>query len=336
MNLTERIQALSSLGDVIRTLGEPSLRKLAESASQENPWFTPDHVTQAFKGIAAFLQQEQLTQWTSVYDFRQVKSKRIGIVMAGNIPLVGFHDLLCVLISGHQAQVKLSSKDSRLIRFLMEELVHIQPAFSDSITFQTHILEDFDAVIATGSDNSARHFEYYFSKYPHIIRRNRTSCAILAGEESPEDLNALGNDVFSYFGLGCRNVSKIFVPTGYDLAMLMRSWEKYQNIIHHHKYANNYDYQKSILLVNQSPFLDTGFVLLQENEKMVSPIAVLYYEYYNDFKNLHNLIQANQQKLQCIVGIVEPANVTFGQAQFPEVWDYADHIDTLHFLTTLR
>jgi hypothetical protein len=336
MNLTQRIQALSSLGDVIRTLDEQTLRKLAESASQENPWFTFDNVARGLNGIAIFLQRDKLIRWTSAYDFSQVKPRRIGMVMAGNIPLVGFHDLLCVLISGHQAQLKLSSKDSKLMRFLAEELVQIQPSFSDSITFQTHVLKDFDAVIATGSDNSARHFEYYFGKYPHIIRRNRTSCAILTGEESTEESKALGDDVFAYFGLGCRNVSKIFIPTGYDLKILMRNWEVYQHIIHHHKYANNYDYQKSILLVNQSPFLDAGFALLQENEKLVSPIAVVYYEYYRDSKSLYDIIQANQQKLQCIVGTVEPAEINFGQAQFPEVWDYADHIDTLKFLTTLR
>ena len=199
--------------------------------------------------------------------------------MAGNIPAVGFHDVLCVLLNGDSALIKLSSKDTVLLKFLLEKLIEINPGFSSKIQYAER-LKSFDAVIATGSDNTSRYFEYYFGKYPHIIRKNRTSVAILDGTENEKDLTQLGTDVFSYFGLGCRNVSKLFVPSGYNFGPLFRSWELFKEIEHHHKYHNNYHYQKSIFLVSVIPHLDNGFVLLQESERLVSPIAVVYYEYY--------------------------------------------------------
>lgn len=256
-------------------------------------------------------------------------------MLAGNIPLVGFHDLLSVLISGHHVQLKLSSKDSKLIQYLIKHLIWLEPAFEKIIKIKENKLENFDAVIATGSDNSARYFEYYFGKYPNIIRKNRSSCVILNGNESEEEMEALGEDIFSYFGLGCRNVSKAFVPKGYDLAKILSRWESYKEIIHHHKYCNNYDYQKSILLVNLIPFLDNGFILLQENEKLVSPISVLFYEYYTDQEDLEIKLNINKEKIQCIVGSNSLATVPFGGAQYPEVWDYADNVDTLTFLEKL-
>jgi hypothetical protein len=255
--------------------------------------------------------------------------------MAGNIPLVGFHDFLCALISGNNVQIKLSSKDSKLIKYLVGYIERIEPSFQGRITFKER-LEGFDAIIATGSDNSARYFEYYFGKYPNIIRKNRTSCAILTDAESDQEIANLGIDIFSYFGLGCRNVSKLYVPTDYDFINLLSRLESFKEIIHHHKYCNNYDYQKSILLVNGVQHLDNGFLLLQENEKLVSPISVLYYERYVDESDLRNKLKVNAEKIQCIVGKVKPAEIPFGQAQYPNVWDYADQIDTLKFLSELK
>jgi hypothetical protein len=213
--------------------------------------------------------------------------------------------------------------------------VSVEPGFSSQIEFKEK-LEGFDAIIATGSDNSARYFEYYFGKYPNIIRKNRTSCAILTGGESDADIENLGVDVFSYFGLGCRNVSKVYVPNDYDFSSLLSRWDSFKEVIHHHKYCNNYDYQKSILLVDGVPHLDNGFVLLQESEKLVSPISVLYYERYTNDDDLENMLRANAEKIQCIVGRETPATVEFGQAQYPRVWDYADQIDTLKFLSELK
>jgi hypothetical protein len=333
--LTERINGFVKLGDFIRALDKATLEMLSASARNENPWFTESNVAKALAAISKFLTETTLTQWAARYDFHQAKPRTIGIIMAGNIPLVGFHDFLAVLISGHKAQVKLSSKDTALLRYLADTLIRLAPAFTDKIQFQPGVLKNIDAAIATGSDNSARQFEYYFARYPHIIRKNRTSCAVLTGHESSDELVKLGDDIFSYFGMGCRNVSKIFVPDGYDLTALLNQWESHSSNIHHHKYANNYDYQKAIALVNQLHFLDTGFVLLQESEKLVSPLAVLYYEYYTDTTDLNNKIQQHHHKIQCIVGNVAPATVGFGEAQCPEVWDYADNVDTLKFLTSL-
>ena len=287
------------------------------------------------KGIRAFLREDQLTTWTSKYSLEPAKPKTIALVMAGNIPLVGFHDFLCVLISGHHAQIKLSSKDSKLIKYLVNYLERVEPGFRGQITFVDR-LQNFDAIIATGSDNSARYFEYYFGKYPNIIRKNRTSCAVLEGGESDQEIENLASDIFSYFGLGCRNVSKLYVPNDYDFIKLLSRLDTYKDVIHHHKYCNNYDYQKSILLVNGIKHLDNGFVLLQENEKLVSPISVLYYERFSNDDDLRNKLETNATKLQCVVGKKKPATIPFGQAQYPNVWDYADQLDTLKFLSELK
>lgn len=335
MTLEQRISAFSKLGNHLTNLSEEGFESLALQARLENPWFTTENIKRSLAGITQYLQEDKLRQWTSKYSLNPEKSKEVALVLAGNIPLVGFHDLLCVLISGHHAQLKLSSKDSKLIQYLIKHLVWLEPEFEKAITIKELKLEDFDAVIATGSDNSSRYFEYYFGKYPNIIRKNRTSCAVITGNESAQEIEALGEDIFSYFGLGCRNVSKVFVPKDYDHAKLLSGLDKYKDIIHHHKYCNNYDYQKSILLVNQTPFLDNGFIILQENEKLVSPISVLYYEYYTDLNELNKKLSDNNEKTQCIVGNDKPATINFGQAQYPELWDYADNVDTLKFLETL-
>lgn len=334
MKIEERIHALSALGKLIEQLSEEEFQSLAEEVRRENPWFTENNVRMAVSGVSKFLVQKKLEEWISPYSFNNT-SKKVALIMAGNIPMVGFHDLLCVLISGHQAMIKLSSKDSVLIKFFVHKLITIEPQLENKIEFAER-LKNFDAVIATGSDNSARYFNYYFGKYPNIIRKNRTSIGVLTGNENEEDLKALGTDVFSYFGLGCRNVSKLFVPAGYDLGNVYRAWESYHDIIHHHKYCNNYDYQKSILLVNISPFLDNGFAILQESDKMVSPISIIYYEYYTSPHELTERLSEIKDKTQCIVGNLKWANIKFGQSQFPEVGDYADQIDTLQFLSKLE
>lgn len=335
MTLEQRIDAFSKLGNHLSNLSEEGFQSLALQARQENPWFTEHNVKRALAGVAQYLTGDKLRKWTSAYTLTPKEPKEVALVLAGNIPLVGFHDLLCVLISGHRAQLKLSSKDSKLISYLIKHLIWLEPAFGKSIVIKENKLENFDAVIATGSDNSARYFEYYFSKYPNIIRKNRSSCVILTGNESKTEIDALGEDIFSYFGLGCRNVSKAYIPTGYDLTIILSGLDSYKDIIHHHKYCNNYDYQKSILLVNQTPFLDNGFILLQESEKLVSPISVLYYEYYTDQADLENKLNNQKEKIQCVVGNRKPATVAFGSAQYPELWDYADNVDTLTFLETV-
>jgi hypothetical protein len=335
MTIEQRISALTQLGKRLHSMNEDELLTLIQNAQSENAWFTPQTIKMAMAGIINFLDEESLFEWIRSYSFPVLKSKTVAIVMAGNIPLVGFHDLLSVLVSGHNALIKVSSKDSVLIRYLYRLIVEIEPGFNTKISFADR-LSNFDAVIATGSDNSARYFEYYFEKYPHIIRKNRTSCAILTGDETEINFHDLGVDIFSYFGLGCRNVAKLFVPVQYNFSPLLNTLESYQPIIHHHKYCNNYDYQKSIMLVNCVPFLDNGFLMLTENEKTVSPISVVYYETYKDVKNLNEKLSAIENKLQCIVGNTQPATVPFGQAQYPKLRDYADQIDTLKFLCDLR
>jgi hypothetical protein len=337
MTLDDRINAFSALGLRISSLTEVEKEVLHSGAARLNPWFSAESVALALQGITLFLQKENLQKWIAPYNIPQTGGKKIGIAMAGNIPLVGFHDFLSVLISGHVAVVKLSSQDSYLISTLSEWLIQINPGFKEKIQF-VDLLKNTDAIIATGSDNTARYFEYYFRNIPHIIRKNRSSCAIIMGEENQQELAALGPDVFSYFGLGCRNVSKIFIPEDFNIASLFEAWNAHKEIIHNHRYANNYDYQKSIMLVNKIPFLDNGFLLITENQNLVSPISVLHYETYSNQVELHAKIESQKEKLQCIVS----ANgwfmnsIPFGKAQMPELWDYADGIDTLRFLGSIK
>ena len=336
MNLEERIAGFEKLGKYIGAIDEGELHDLADRAKQHNSWFTEDSVRLAVKGLLTYLNGANLRDWVGRYKIQPSNTpKTIAIVMAGNVPLVGFHDFLSVLISGHKVLSKLSSKDSILLPFLSNKLVELEPRFAPLIEFAEQ-LKNFDAVIATGSDNSSRYFQYYFGKYPHIIRKNRTSCAVLNGKESPQEIEALANDVFSYFGLGCRNVSKIFIPRNFDLVTLLDRWKGFEVVMDHHKYHNNYDYQKSILLINRNAFLDTGFVMLQESEKLVSPISVLYYERYDGEGDLALKLTENRDKIQCIVGKSVPGSIPFGQAQSPRLWDYADQIDTLQFLSAFN
>jgi len=335
MTLENRINAFHLLGKKIETLSPDEKENLFIRTANENPWFTANNIELALKGISKFLDANVLQQWIKNYRI-EVSPKKIGVAMAGNIPLVGFHDLLCVVLSGHQLVAKLSSNDSVLMKFIRESLIEIDSSFANQILFEER-LNGVDAVIATGSDNTSRYFEYYFRNIPHIIRKNRTSCAVILGEESPTEFSTLGKDVFTYFGLGCRNVSKLFVPEKFDFASLLKNWESFQPIIHHHKYANNYDYQKSILLVNQIPFYDTGFLLLTESKNLVSPISTIYYETYQDQNDLNEKINSQKEKIQCLVSANAwyKQSIGFGEAQFPTIDDYADNVDTMKFLQSV-
>lgn len=334
MKPDERLEGLAKLGNYVDAIDEAEREALSLKVRNENPWFTPGSINLALEGIRRYLDLVKLKNWSSHYSLNPQKIRHIAVVMAGNIPLAGFHDMLSVLVSGHALMAKLSSKDTVLPTFLVDKLIGIEPRFESLISMPAR-LKNFDAVIATGSDNSARYFDYYFGKYPNIIRKNRTSCAVLSGAESSEDLMLLGRDVFTYFGLGCRNVSKIFIPENFDPTRLIKAWDIYVDILHHHKYHNNYDYQKSILLVNKIPFYDSGFVILHENQKLVSPISVVYLERYKNSADLTEKLQPISEKIQCIVGDTSGDYVPFGQAQSPELWDYADRVDTMKFLESL-
>lgn len=335
MNINKKINALAALGQYIQDR-ESVLQQIIDTTSNENAWFTPENTRMALDSVAYMLEEDKLNTWLGKYSLTSTSPKNIGIIMAGNIPMVGFHDLLTVLISGNNALAKLSSQDSILITHLVEKLIEIEPEFDSHIQFITK-LDRIDAIIATGSDNSSRYFEYYFAKYPHIIRKNRTSCAILNGSERKEEIQKLGNDIFQYFGLGCRNVSKLYLPSDYDISNLLDGLNGFSEVIHHHKYHNNYDYNKSIFLVNKVPHFDNGFLLLTENSALVSPLTVLFFEHYNSEAELDNMMAAYEDKLQCIVSLNSwyPGSVPFGKAQQPELWEYADKVDTLQFLISL-
>ncbi len=335
MDLQERIDGLVKLRQQLKKLTDATLTNWADKAANENRWFTRQYVQKAIEGIVFMLEPTELHTWTQPYKFG-TKPRQVGIIMAGNIPLVGFHDLLSVLVSGHKALVKLSSQDKVLLPLVTDLLIKVAPTFKPQLMYVDK-LSQTDAVIATGSDNTARYFEQYFKHIPHIIRKNRTSCAVLTGDETDEDLHKLGEDVFTYYGLGCRNVSKLFVPNDYNFTKLLDLWNSFSEVAHHSKWQNNYDYNKSIYLVNKVPHLDTGFLILKESEELVSPLAVLFYQHYTDMHQVVDLLSAQSQKIQCVVGqgSLLSQSIAFGQAQYPGVQDYADGIDTLAFLESL-
>ncbi|WP_027000791.1 acyl-CoA reductase [Eisenibacter elegans] len=339
MNISQKIDAFVQLGLRLQQLSPETRALLYKRIEQENPWFTPESLDFALAGIGRFLDAEALAKWVSAYpSLAQARQqpKRIGVIMAGNIPAVGFHDFLSVLLSGHQLQAKLSSQDSLLLPFIASQLLEIAPDFAPYIQWVER-LEQPDAVIATGSDNTYRYFEHYFGQYPHILRRNRVSCAVLDGNESAQDLQALAEDVFRYFGLGCRNVAKLFVPKGYSPVMLLDNFEHWNHLAHHNKYMNNYSYRRSVLLINQLHHWDNGFLLLREDETLTSHIGVLHLGYYEDDAALDSQLRAQADKLQCVVSRQGywPNSLPLGTAQTPVLEDYADGIDTLEFLIGL-
>ena len=306
---------------------------LIHLSQSHNGWYTPEQVYYAVASWAQALSKENLDKWLDGYDFTAVKPKKVALILAGNIPLVGFHDFLSVLITGHDVIVKTSSNDQHLLPFLAKYLIHIAPELENKITFSEGRLENFDAVIATGSNNTARYFEYYFKDKPSIIRKSRNSVAVLNGEETKEQLIALGEDIFRYFGLGCRNVSKLFVPKGYSFNAFFEAIFEYQDIIKYEKYANNYDYNKAVFLMSNFKLLDNGFLTIKEDSSHASPISSVFYEYYENLSDLEKKLEAEAENIQCIVSNNLIKNsVAFGQTQQPKLWDYADNTDTISFL----
>jgi len=318
--------------------------KFSEMLEREpvlNPWFTPQWINRALMGISLMLEPEVLEKWLSAYTGIPVEESgelTVGLVLAGNIPMVGFHDILCVLAAGHSVLAKTSSKDERLIKALAEVLKHIDPDLGMRIIITEDQLKGMDAIIATGSNNSARYFEYYFRKYPHIIRKNRNGVAVLTGDESQEELRGLGEDIFSYFGMGCRNVTKIYVPEDYDLKVLLGVLDDFTELTQHNKYANNVDYHRSLYLMNQVEFLDNGITLLKEDTAIASPAGVVFYERYSEIGDVQQLLLKHEEEIQCTVSVHPDIikRVGPGKTQEPMPWEYADGVDTISFLTQLK
>jgi len=304
-------------------------------AQEKNSWFTKDNILFSLESWSKALTRENISAWIQDQHFNPTKST-VAIIMAGNIPLVGFHDFLAVLISGHSVLVKQSSNDKNLLPFLAKYLEYIEPSIKGSIQFTEAKLEKFDAIIATGSNNSARYFEHYFKGKPNIIRKNRNSVAVISGNETDHEMSELSNDVFQYFGLGCRSVSKIFVPDGYNFDAFFNGMYSKKDFINNAKYANNYDYNKAVYLMSEFDLLENGFLMIKEDESYASPIATIFYEYYSDSNQLKEKLTIDADKIQCIVsnGFNE-SEIRFGQTQYPQLWDYADGVNTLDFLATI-
>jgi hypothetical protein len=315
--------------------------KLIHLSQSHNGWYTPEQVYFAIKSWATALTEENIDKWLCAYSFdaaqEQKNTKTVALILAGNIPLVGFHDFLSVLITGNKALIKTSSNDQHLLPFLAKYLIFTNESLKEYISFAEGKLENFDTVIATGSNNTARYFEYYFKDKPSIIRKNRNSVAVLNGKETHEELEALGEDIFRYFGLGCRNVSKLFVPKGYTFDAFFQAIFKYQEVIHYEKYANNYDYNKAVFLMSNFKLLDNGFLTLKEDPSYASPISSVFYEFYENIDDLQTRLEKDTEQIQCIVSkdLIQNS-ISFGQTQNPQLWDYADNIDTITFLLTTK
>ncbi len=315
-----------------------ALDELIISTHIYNGWFTDGNLRIAVKALSLSMAGNELQRWVNKYgDVTPSAEKTIGLVMAGNIPLAGFHDLMCVLLAGHKALVKLSSDDNKILPLLVKVLEAIEPEMKGRVAYAEGLMKNADAFIATGSNNSSRYFEYYFNKFPHIIRKNRNSAAVLSGKETAEELEALASDVFLYFGLGCRSVSKLYVPKMYDFTKMFKAFESWKKIFENKKYGNNYDYIRAIYLLNKIPHMDGGYHMLKHDEALASPVAVIYYEYYDDLEQLGELLQSKDEQLQCVVSSTNFGypTIPFGKAQYPAVDEYADGIDTLNFLLNL-
>ena len=319
-----------------RNLWSRRLKEAITLAEHKNGWFIEDNVLFALKNWGHLLTEEHLSAWLSEYELNQSSIKSVAVIMAGNIPLVGFHDLLAVLLTGNRALVKLSSNDNVLIYIVRDYLISIEPLFEERISFVEGKITGFDAVIATGSNNTARYFEHYFGTVPNIIRKNRNSIAVLTGDESAAQLKALGEDIFRYYGLGCRSVSKLFVPIDYNFDSFFESIYEYHPIIERQKYANNYDYNKAVYLMSEFKILDNGFLILKEDISYSSPIASLFYENYSSLETIKRRLNSDKEQLQCVVGNgVLNEEIPFGETQNPSLSDYADGVDTIDFLKNI-
>jgi len=353
---SHKIKSLVELGKFIGQFSESSSQKdktvlhndlffdafenLIRLSQSHNGWYTPEQVYFALQAWSEALTEANLNSWLSPYnlpfDCAQGNTKNVGIILAGNIPLVGFHDFISVLISGHTVLVKTSSNDQHLLPFLANYLMAVAPTLKKNITFIGGKLENFDAIIATGSNNTARYFEFYFKDKPSIIRKSRNSVAVLNGRETKAQLTALGEDIFRFFGLGCRNVSKLFVPKGYDFTAFFEAIFEFQDVIHYEKYANNYDYNKAVFLMSNFKLLDNGFLVIKEDSSYASPISSVFYEFYDNLESLQLRLNNDQDLIQCVVSNDLIANsLPFGTTQKPALWDYADDVDTIDFLKNL-
>lgn len=352
MLLQERLDAFETLGEFLGQFTTQQINK-SESiphnelffdafdmqikrAQEFNGWFTKENVLFSIESWSNALSKENLNKWAKGYNFSEITPKKVAIIMAGNIPLVGFHDFLSVLISGHNVVAKLSSNDKHFIPLIAKYLEYVQPLFKGCIEFTGKKLENFDAVIATGSDNTARYFDYYFGKHPHIIRKNRNTVAVLSGSESEETLQKMSDDIFQYFGLGCRSISKIYIPKGFDLDRIFKAVFKHKDIINYDRYANNYEYNKAVYLMSLFDIRENGFLMLKEDSSYSSPISSLFYEYYEDFEQLKDKLKSDSSKIQCVTSDMQiPNSIPLGNTQKPQLWDYADGIDTVSFLLTI-
>jgi hypothetical protein len=353
LSLDSRIRAFAELGKIMGIAAEslsvpdpdfkhqyPAFYDSIQSASLYNPWFTTSNIAYALRTWQSVLSFDSIATWINAYrpGIQTIVSKKIAVVMAGNIPLVGFHDFICTLMSGHSIIGKLSSDDKILLPAIADVLCTIEPLFKPLIEFTESTIKDFDAIIATGSNNTARYFEYYFLKHPHIIRKNRNGIAVLSGNESADAMAKLGSDIFTYFGLGCRNVSNVFIPSGYDVKTLFMAVEPYLKVLSdHNKFMNNHSYHQSVYLLNKTPHLDNGVFILTESERYASPIAVLHYQFYNNINTLHEKFSQDDELIQCIANDMFTGEkaVPLGTTQKPELSDYADGIDTVKFLLDL-
>jgi len=340
LTLNERLDLLAELGHYLSPPATDALQAVIRQAHAENRWFTPEYTEFALEQIRLrLLDRDALAAWADQYAIpqRTVNPLTVGLVMAGNIPLVGFHDWLCVFVSGHRAMVKLSEKDARLLPFLVGLLGEWEKSAWASTEFVPTgaPIRGFDAVIATGSNNTARYFKEYFGRYPHVIRHNRNSVAILTGAETPAELSALGRDIFTYFGLGCRNVSKLYVPAGYDFTLLLETLHEYRSIVLHDKYKNNFDYNLTLFILNNQPYLNNGCLLLREDPSMSSRIACVHYAYYDDPEALKRELDAERDSIQCVAGKIQ-GGVPFGSTQQPGLSDYPDGVDIMRFLMDLQ
>ena len=343
MNINRRIQLISDIGEFLKNYLDENYdnnndNKLVEfkdviiKAQSKNPWFTDANIKVNLTYWSKKLTKHNLNKWLSKYNLNNTSRKNIAIIMAGNIPLVGFHDFICVFLSGHNSIIKLSNSDNCIIPFLTD----LMKLPSERIVYSDSFLKDYDGVIATGSDNTSRYFDYYFKNKRSIIRKNRNSIAILNGEESDDDLKSLSQDIFTYFGLGCRNVSKLYVPKNYNFDLFFNSIFCYKELINNHKYANNYDYNKAIYLMSEYKFLDNGFFIVKEGNEMHSPISTINFEYYDNVSILKEKINLEDDNIQCIVSNIEfKGKVNFGETQNPSLNQYADNIDVMSFLLTI-
>jgi hypothetical protein len=346
---TNTIKAISELGHFLSQFTTKSIEKdesvlfndlffdgfkhQIKLSEEHNGWFSEKNILFALESWAKLLTTEKLTNWITNYPIETVSQKKIAIIMAGNIPMVGFHDFLCALICNHEIIVKQSSNDKHLLPFLTLYLTKVAPELKSRVLFLEQKLEGFDAVIATGSDNTARYFEYYFKDKPSIIRKNRNSLAILTGDETKEDLLKLSNDIFQYYGLGCRSVSKLFVPNDYNFDAFFEAMYHWNPIINGAKYANNYDYNKAVYLMSEFKMLENGFLMIKEDESYASPIATLFYEHYDSLESLSEKLNQDSSKIQCIVSNqLSDEHLPFGSTQTPKLEDYADGVDTVDFL----